>query len=240
MVLLLPHRLLHLLGCLRAHAPLGCLRILPERSHSTPTLPSLLGIQLTARPVPLLGDGKLLLGQSPWGALWAHPEASLPLRVGQGRKTASPPARVASSVPTAMGDFPWPCCVLPRGRPTQKAIVHPRQRGREDVQVEAPSPSLLPRGDPTTFPVPGFSPSFCVGSGDPATILVSEAFQHLKTSTQQPMLGAALLRNLPTGPFSGSTASKCPLLPDPGRFRARDKHYKEASQDVFRIPGICE
>ena len=123
----------------------------------------------------------------------------------------------------------------PRRQSTSQGNV-----GEKTPMWKPPAPSLFSTGDPTTFPVPGFSPSFCVGSGDPATFLVSEAFQRLKTSTQQPMRVAALLRNLPTRPFSGSRASKCPLLPDPGHSRARDKHYKEASQDVFRASGICE
>ena len=94
----------------------------------------------------MLGDGKLLLGHSPWGALWAHPKASLPLRVGLRRKTASPPAQVASSVRRHWGTSLRPYCVLPRGRPTQKAINQPRQRGREDAHVEAPSPVTVLHG----------------------------------------------------------------------------------------------
>lgn len=126
--------------------PLGCLRI-SLRVSPTPTLqsPRHSADSQTLSP-SCLGMASSPPRQSPWGGSGPHPRGKPALRVDR-EEDCQPTC--TSCLPLSRrqwGTSLWPCCVLPRGRPTQKAIVHPRQRGREDVQVEAPSPSLLPRG----------------------------------------------------------------------------------------------
>ena len=231
-----------MLAFLRAHALLGCLRIvLPESSHPAPTLPSLLGIQLTEPDLPLAGGWQAPPKAEPLGSALGSPRGKPAPQGGTGEEDCQPTCRSCLLCPSALGDSspailrPAPWKTDPEGNQPAKATWERRR------PCGSPQPRhCSPRGTPPPSLFQGSLPAFCVGSGDPATILVSEAFRCLKTSTQQPMWVAALLRNLPTRPFSGSRASKCPLLPDPGRSRARDKRYKEASQDVFRASGICE
>lgn len=96
-----------------------------------------------------------------------------------------------------------------------------------------------PLGDPTTFPVPGFSPSFRVGSGDPGTILVPEAFLRLKNHAAAHAGGHLAQKTAHQAPLR-EHGLQVPAAACPRALQNKRQMLTEASQDVFRASDICE